>query len=68
MKDNILDGQRLFEDITYGDSFDNVFYALVDGSYIMEDDEGAELFGEAYVITDGALYPVCDEGDSIPLE
>ena len=68
VKDNILDGQRLFEDITYGDSFDNVFYALVDGSYIMEDDEGAELFGEAYVITDGALYPVCDEGDSIPLE
>ena len=68
VKDNILDGQRLFEDITYGDSFDNVFYALVDGSYIMVDDEGAELFGEAYVITDGALYPVCDEGDSIPLE
>lgn len=68
VKDNILDGQRLFEDITYGDSFDNVFYALVDGSYIMVDDEGAELFGEAYVITDGQLYPVCDEEDSIPLE
>ena len=68
VKDYELDGQRLFEDITYGDSFDNVFYALVDGSYIMVDDEGAELFGEAYVITDGQLYPVCDEGDSIPLE
>ncbi|MGN0778388.1 MAG: Type 1 glutamine amidotransferase-like domain-containing protein [Aristaeellaceae bacterium] len=68
VKDNLLDGQRLYEDITYGDSFDAVFYVLVDGSYIVVDDEGAELFGEAYVITDGQLYPVCDEGDSIPIE
>lgn len=68
VKDNIIDGQRLFEDVTYGDSCGNVFYALVDGSYIIVDEDGAELFGEAYVVTEGELHPICNEGESIPLE
>lgn len=32
IKDDILDGKRLFEDITYPDSYDKEFYALTDGS------------------------------------
>lgn len=68
VKDYLIDGQRLFEDVTYGDSFGNVFYALVDGSYILVDEEGATLFGEAYVVTEGELHPICDEEEFIPLE
>ena len=35
VRDNILDGMRLFEDITYPDSRGHSFYVLMDGSYIL---------------------------------
>lgn len=69
VKDNILDGQRLFEDITYGDSFGHSFFALPDGSYIHIAEDGREtLFGEAYRIRNGILEQICIDGNSIPLE
>lgn len=55
VKDSILDGVRLYEDITFGDSFGRVFYALPDGSYLMRNEEGAAFFGEVYRIRDGIL-------------
>ena len=67
VKDNILDGQRLYEDITFADSADNLFFVLVDGSYIVQQEEGAELFGEAYVIQDGVMGQICEDGESISL-
>ena len=57
VKYNILDGKRLFEDITYGDSFGNEFYALVDGSYILVEEGKSVLHGTAYRIKDGELKP-----------
>ena len=63
VKDNILDGQRLFEDITYADSMDNCFLALPDGSYLRIDEEGTLLFGEAYTISDGELEQISEDGE-----
>lgn len=54
-KDWTLDGLRLYEDITYGDSVGRRFYVLVDGSYILGKNGREELRGEAYLIEDGAL-------------
>lgn len=66
-KDDILDGLRLFEDITYADSMGNTFYALPDFSYIVDDGEGAMLFGEGYRLQDGILEQIAKHGDELPL-
>ena len=68
VKDNVLDGLQLFEDITYADSMDNTFFALPDGSYILCDEDGETLFGEAYRIRNGILEQVCEDGDAIDLD
>ena len=54
-KDSILDGQRLFEDVTHPESFGNHFFALPDGSYFYQDEEGLLLCGEGYRLHDGIL-------------
>lgn len=64
-KDEVLDGKRLYEDITYPDSYGRKFYALVDGSYLLIEDNTATLFGEAYLIKDGDINQVCEKDQSI---
>ncbi|MBQ7052695.1 MAG: Type 1 glutamine amidotransferase-like domain-containing protein [Clostridia bacterium] len=68
VRDNVLDGKRLYEDITYGDSFGRSFYALVDGSYVMRINGHDTLFGEGYLIRDGKISQICREGEHIALE
>ena len=68
VKDNILDGLRLFEDITYADSFGCTFFALVDGSYIYQDEDGQLLCGEAYLLRDGILEMLTRDGECLDLE
>lgn len=68
VKDNMLDGMRLFEDITYADSMGECFFALVDGSYIIEEDGVTTLFGEAYCIQDGRIEQISGLGDIVILE
>ena len=68
VKDYTLDGMRLFEDITYGDSWGHQFYALVDGSYVLADEYGTELYGEAYLIQDGQVSQVCHKEEEISLK
>ena len=67
VRDNIIDGLRLFEDVTYADSRDRLFFALTDGSYIVQQEEGTLLFGEAYVIQDGEIGQICEDGEAIEL-
>lgn len=67
VKDYWLDGQRLFEDITYGDSWGNRFYALVDGSFILAEDGHTVLYGEGYLVQDGELTQICREGECVEL-
>lgn len=65
IKDGVLDGKRLFEDITYPDSFGREFYALVDGSYLLVEGAKTTLFGEAYLIKDGEIRQVCRDGERV---
>ena len=50
-----LDGKRLYEDVTFPDSMDHQFFALPDGSYFYQDEDGLLLCGKAYRIQNGIL-------------
>lgn len=64
VKYNYLDGMRLFDDITYGDSFGKTFLVLPDGSYLMSEDGRESVWGEAYQIINAKLYKICSENES----
>lgn len=66
-RDWTLDGLRLYEDITYGDSMGRKFYVLVDGSFILGKDGKEELRGEAYLIENGALTQISRDGEILDL-
>ncbi len=66
-KDWLLDGLRLYEDITYADSIGHRFWVLVDGSYILGRDGREELRGEAYLIENGSIRQISREGEVIPI-
>ncbi len=68
VKDEYLDGKRLFEDITYPDSMGKTFHALPDGSYLLIEQGKTTLFGDAWVIRDGCLQRCCGWGQSVVLE
>ena len=67
VKDNILDGQRLYEDITFADSWDHCFFALPDGSWIYQDEEELTLLGEAYMIRNGVIELLTLDGETLDL-
>ena len=67
VRDNILDGLRLFEDVTYPDSAGHPLYVLMDGSYILEHNGKSTLYGESYLLHNGVMEPICREGESITL-
>jgi len=67
VKDDILDGKRLFEDITCPDSFGRTFYALPDGSYVLLKDGTQTVYGECWRIRDGLVEKICEEGASLSL-
>lgn len=62
-KNQILDGKRLFEDITYPDSMGREFYAIPDGSYLYIKDGQERICGEAYLIKDGVCEQICSDGE-----
>lgn len=65
VKDSYLDGMRLFEEITYGDSYGKEFLVLVDGSYLVRKNSREFVFGEAYRIRDGKIEQICEENRMI---
>ena len=67
VRDDVLDGMRLFEDITFADSMGRKFYVLPDGSYLYLHDGREELRGEAWLIEDGAMRKIGEDGDVIEL-
>ena len=67
VKDNILDGLRLYEDITYADSMGHSFIVLPDGSYIYQDHEEQTLLGEGYRLKNGILELLCRDGETLDL-
>lgn len=62
-----LDGMRLYEEITYGDSFGNEFLVLPDGSYVLIESDEAVIWGEAYFIKDGEIRKICEDGKQLRL-
>lgn len=53
VKDRILDGKRLYEDITYPDSMGKEFLLLADGSYLRIIDGIETVWGDAWRLKDG---------------
>lgn len=65
VRDYILDGMRLYDEITYGDSFGRRFLALVDGSYLFIKDGKEIVYGEAYRIENGRIEKICQDGQNL---
>ena len=62
LRDEMLDGMRLIEDITYSDSMGHEIIALNDGSYIVIDNGIETIYGEAYRIQNGVQTQICGSG------
>ena len=56
-KNEVIDGFRLLEDVTYPDSQGHTFYLMEDGSYVLGDteEEIEEVVGEYYILRDGII-------------
>lgn len=67
VRHTILDGKRLFEDITFHDSMGRCFFALPDNSYFYQDEEGLYLCGEAYRIKNGILELITMDGEVLDM-
>lgn len=65
VKDDILDGKRLFEDITFADSYGECFHVFVDGTYILIEQGRETIFGEAWRIQDGRMFKVCEKDQAL---
>lgn len=60
VKDYELDGRRLYEDITFEDSFGRKFLVLPDGSYLLSVDGEETVWGEAFEIHDGKMNKISE--------
>ena len=67
IRDDVLDGLRVLEDIAYPDSWGREFYALNDGSYVLSENGTETLYGEAYRIRDGQISQICRNGECVIL-
>ena len=63
-----LDGLDLFDDIALPDSEGRAFLVLPDGSYVLSENGKETLYGEAYIIHDGVMERICEEGGELPLD
>ena len=66
VRDCILDGRRLFEDIIIPESWQHRFYTFPDGGYIVVRDGRPELHGEAWLIADGSMHRINEENKTYP--
>lgn len=58
IEEEYLDGKNIFRDIMLEDSKTTPFIAYDDGTYILQIDGKAELFGNAYKFEDGNYHPI----------
>ena len=63
LKDYLVDGIHVINEIVIPDSFNYDIYAINNGSYILIDDKNY-LYGEAYLIKDGKIEKI-NENDKI---
>lgn len=63
VRNDILDGKRLFEDLTFADSYGHVFCALEDGSYLLVEGNETYLCGAAWMISNGYMEKINEDGE-----
>ena len=68
VKDNYLDGRKLYEDITFADSFGECLYVFPDGTYLLVEDGKTTLWGEAFRLADGKMEQISRVGDVLELQ
>lgn len=68
VKDKYLDGRKLYEDITFADSWGECFHVFPDGTYLLIRDGRTTLYGEAYRLQDGCMEQISQSGDIVILE
>ena len=61
VRDYLLDGRRLFEDVIFPDSYHHSFYTFPDGGYIVVKDGRETLYGTAWEISNGRMRQICNE-------
>ena len=55
IKDDVLDGLRVMEDVAYPDSFGREFLVFPDGSYLFVENGRETVCGEAWRLADGVM-------------
>ena len=68
LKDEVLDGLRVIEEISVPDSFGHEFYVYPDGSYIMGINGKEKLCGEAFLIKEGKFTKINDNEEVLYLD
>ena len=68
VKDAMLDGKRLFEDVTYADSWGECFFSFVDGTYILIEDGVQMIFGQCGLIKDGKREEISQLNEIVIVE
>ena len=68
VKDAMLDGKRLFEDVTYADSWGECFFSFVDGTYILIEDGVQMIFGQCALIQDGKREEISQVNEIVIVE
>lgn len=66
IKDDIVDGVHVFNDIVLPDSYKYTIYAINNGSYILIDDKNY-IYGEAYLVKDGKIEKINDNDKIITI-
>ena len=61
VRDYMIDGRRLFEDIIFPDSWHHSFYTFPDGGYIVCKNGRETLYGTAWEISEGRMRQICSE-------
>ncbi|MDU2383393.1 MAG: Type 1 glutamine amidotransferase-like domain-containing protein [Finegoldia magna] len=64
-KNQVVDNQRIMEDVTLPDSYGRKFYAIEDGAFIVPTEN--KIYGNCYVIKDGRVRKVCNTGEVVNL-
>ena len=61
VRDVVLDGLRLFEDVIFPESWRHAFYTFLDGGYILQKDGRETLHGTAWEISNGQMRQITAE-------
>ncbi len=67
IRNTVLDGKKLIDEITFADSIGRSFLAIPDGSYVLVCDGHATLYGEGWRICNEQMVQICRDGETLKL-